>query len=467
MDLPPRRWLVRGVLALVVGSLVIAAAVSAVAYEPPSLGPGTVEQPANGSTVVSVQGFHFEGVGNAKKPARLVSAGPRAESEWVYDGSKRNARWFYDVDPLANGNLLVTSTVPGDTVVFELDPDSQKRVWTERFDAEDTHDVDLINGDQLLVANMREYNGSSDVSNDRLFVYDRSKDEIVWDWQFREHFPNATDGGFSEDWSHVNDVDKIGDGKYLASPRNFDQAIVVDRQTGNITMRLGRDGELGTLYEQHNPDYLESENGTPTILVADSENDRIVEYARVGGPPGKGEWRQTWNLTGDLNWPRDADRLPNGNTLVVDSMNHRVIEVTPAGEVVWEMDAPWATYDAERIAHGDEPDGPTITDQNASGNVTLYGGSETGVAGAPTIPSVVKGVVAKTPLPAAATGLAESWRRVSPWFKPTWMPIWAFSIVVVCLGVVLVWGVGESVYQRRRIQRRFVETFGGVRDRLS
>ena len=242
-------------------------------------------------------------------------------------------------------------------------------------------------------------------------------------------------------------------------------AVLAEAQVDALRRSVDDDHE--TLYEQHNPTYLESENGTPTILVADSENDRIVEYARVGGPPGEGEWKRTWTLTGDLNWPRDADRLPNGNTLIVDSMNHRVIEVTPAGEVVWETDAPWATYDAERVAYGDEPGGPTIRDQNASGNVTLHGGTETGVAGAPTIPSVVKGVVAATPLPAAVTNAAESWRRVSPWFKPTWMPTWAFSIVVVCLGVVSIWGVGEGIYQRRRIRRRVATSFGGVRNRLS
>jgi hypothetical protein len=30
------------------------------------------------------------------------------------------------------------------------------------------------------------------------------------------------------------------------------------------------------LYEQRNPQYLRGQNGTPTVLVADSENDRVV-----------------------------------------------------------------------------------------------------------------------------------------------------------------------------------------------
>ncbi|WP_049901853.1 aryl-sulfate sulfotransferase [Halococcus agarilyticus] len=478
MDLPPRRWLLRGVLGIVVGSLVVAAAVSAVAYEPPSLGPGTVEQPANGSTVVSVQGFHFEGVGNAKKPARLVAAGPRAATEWVSDGSKRNARWFYDVDPLANGNLLVTSTVPGDTVVFELDPGTQRRVWTERFDAEDTHDVDLVNGDQLLVANMREYNGSSGVSNDRLFVYDRGEDEIVWEWQFREHFPNGTDGGFSADWSHVNDVDKIGEGRYLASPRNFDQVIVVDRSTGEITMRLGRDGQLGTLFEQHNPDYLESENGTPTILVADSENDRIVEYARVGESGNGSEWERTWELSGGFNWPRDADRLPNGNTLVTDSLNHRVIEVTPTGDVVWEYYAPWAPYDAERLsatgaddANGSNPanasvggsHGPTMTDLNATGSYEVSGGAGEGVTDGVQFSTWVASVAAGTPIGTTVESVAERYAHVTPFVRPVWLSSWSFAALLGAVLVGLPWALGEGLYHRERIRH----AAGRARSRLS
>jgi PGF-CTERM protein len=188
---------------------------------------------------------------------------------------------------------------------------------------------------------------------------------------------------YTDDWTHVNDVDEIGDGRYLASPRNFDQAIVVNRSTDEIEMKLGEDGETDILDEQHNPDYLESENGTPAMLVGDSANDRIVEYANPDGVSGsdatgassdssEGDltdgtgWERTWTLEGDLNWPRDADRLPSGNTLVTDSSNHRVVEVTPEGEIVWEVYAPWLVYDAARVPAG-EHGGPTATDLNATG----------------------------------------------------------------------------------------------------
>ncbi|SFG08901.1 Arylsulfotransferase (ASST) [Halopelagius inordinatus] len=457
LSLTPR-WILRAVLALVVvGSLVAGAALTA-AYEPPEIQSGTVEKQANGTTYVAVQGFHFQGEDAGKKPARLVAAGPNAQPEWIYNGSKYGASWFYSVDPLENGNLLVVNTAPGETMVYELDPDTRERVWQQNFSIEDTHDVDLINDDQLLVANMR--NTENGTSNDRIFVYDLGEDEIVWEWHFKDHYPNDTDNGISsDDWSHVNDVDKIGDGEYLISPRNFDQVAVVNRSTGNITMRLGEDDDYDVMNEQHNPQYLESENGTPTILVADSENDRVVEYACTDRSGGECDWERVWTVGEDqLNWPRDADRLPNGNTLIVDSMNHRVIEVTPEGEIVWEAYTPWAPFDAERGEYGNEPGGPTMQEQNVSGSYELSGsaGETPGTGDERTFPEWLTATFGETPVGGPATDLADTWKSLSQWVKPVWMAPWTLVFVSVALVVGLPWAVAELVSHRRRV-------VGGVR----
>ncbi|WP_135805850.1 PGF-CTERM sorting domain-containing protein [Halorussus marinus] len=339
---------------------------------------GTVTEPANGTTVVSVQGMRFGSEGG-KRPAKLVGVGPRGEIRWVHQSAEElDAVWGYDVDPMANGHVFVTATVRGhETVVYEFDPAAQQRVWTERFDLADTHDADLIEGgEEILVANMRNYNETTDENEDRIFVYNRTTEEIEWEWHFDDHYDrDDVAENYTDDWTHVNDVDEVGEGLYLASPRNFDQAIVVNRSTGEIELKLGADQNHDVLDEQHNPDYLESENGTPTLLVGDSENDRIVEYANRGRDPTDGDgWTRTWSLTGDLNWPRDADRLADGDTLVTDSASHRVAEVTPEGEVVWEFYAPWLIYDAARLSQTNESGGPTMADLNATGAREIDGG---------------------------------------------------------------------------------------------
>lgn len=84
------------------------------------------------------------------------------------------------------------------------------------------------------------------------------------------------------------------------------------------------------LDNQHNPQYL-----SPTrILVADAGNDRVVELHKTAS----GSWTVAWELHSvggvPFDWPRDADLLPNGNVLITDTFNSRIVEVAPIGTVV-------------------------------------------------------------------------------------------------------------------------------------
>ena len=450
-----RAWRARAVLLVVLLLLLSPTVASAVGSQGTRLGAGTVDAPADNTTYVSIQGFHFKGVGNAKKPARLVAADGDGEGRVLVSGVDNDlpfrARWFYDTDPLPDGDLLVTSTNPDGTVVFRYDPDAGAVEWNESFDFRDTHDVDLINGDQLLIANMRKYEDG--VSNDRLLVYDRGNDSVVWDWTFNDHYPRGTDGGYKSDWTHVNDVDKVGNGRYLASPRNFDQVILVNRSSREIEYRLGEDGDHDTLYEQHNPDFFVDESGTPTILVADSENDRVVEYAYEGG-----QWKEVWSV-GGFNWPRDADRLPNGNTLITDSLNHRVVEVNPQGEVVWEFYASWAPYDAERGAPGSN--GPSMQSLDAGGSHTVSGGADAGPASQETFPDWLRRSTAGTPVAGPGEEIAARYQHITPFLRPVWMSSWALLGVFLALPLCLLWGLGELIHGRDRIREALAGRRGG------
>ena len=458
-----RRTLARVAVALLVVALLLPAGVSALTYSPTDFEPGTIDEPADNPTVVGIQGFHFQGRSAAKKPARLASIDGDGSFGWQFAGDRVNGVWFYDVDPLPNGNLLAVSTTPGGTVVFELDPETREPVWTERLDMEDTHDVDLLPNGDLLVANMRERDGD-EPPDDRVVVYNRSTDAITWEWTFRNHYPESTDGGYNDDWTHVNDADATGDGRILVSPRNFDQVILINRSTKAIEMQLGDDEDYDVLNEQHNPDWLVSEAGRPTILVADSENNRVIEYERrctgdpmTTAPPGC-SWNATWTVgvEGNLNWPRDADRLPNGNTLITDSLNHRVIEVTPQGEIVWEYYATWGPYDAERLGAanrsapgtGGSAAGPTMADADATGEYALSGS-----ANDPPVPSEASGPSVLL-ADAGLDGLARTWSHVVPWVKPVWASGWEFVAAVTGLLVGLGWAGAEVAQNRDRLAAR-------------
>ncbi|WP_251328636.1 aryl-sulfate sulfotransferase [Haloplanus pelagicus] len=438
----------RRVFGLALVALLLAAAGSSLAYDPVddgALGPGTVERDSGNVTVVSTQGVHFAGQFDRSRPPRLLSIDPDGSLRWQYEGDHdEGARgWFYDIDPLPNGNLLVVSPRGGETLVYELDRETRERVWTERLPFTDTHDVDRLDDGRLVVAHMRA-DVENGTSGDRVVVWNRSRSEVTWEWRFADHFPADTDGGVDDDWTHVNDVDPVGEDRLLVSPRNFDQVLLINRTTGEIEIRLGSDGDLDTLDAQHNPDYLRGPDGRPTLLVADSGNDRVVEYAREGG-----DWNRTWTLTGNLTWPRDADRLPNGNTLVVDSLGHRVIEVTPRGRVVWEFYATWAPYDAERLGTGDGSNGPTVQELNATGRYTVRGGAgESPGVDRATPQAWLDRATDGTPAERLGSGLATWWAHRAPWFRPAWLSPWGFLAAVLAFGVAAAWLATEAYWWR-------------------
>jgi len=188
--------------------------------------------------------------------------------------------------------------------------------------------------------------------------------------------------------------------------------------------------------------------------VADSENDRVVEYAREDG-----SWNRTWTLSGNLTWPRDADRLPNGNTLIVDTLGNRVIEVTPTGRVVWGFYATWAPYDAERLGTGDGSNGPTVAELNATGTYAVRGGAGDSPAAARNTPDAwLDGATDGTPVAETAERLATWWGHRAPWFRPVWMSPWGFPAALLAAGVGAAWLACEGYWRwgsavRARLRR--------------
>jgi hypothetical protein len=109
------------------------------------------------------------------------------------------------------------------------------------------------------------------------------------------------------------------------------------------------------------------------VLVADSHNDRIVELER--GPDG--EWTVAWEIYAaegvNFNWPRDADRLANGNTLITDSLNKRLVEVNRSGATVWSYNTPEVPYEAERLPEGETVGGTAYADAGGDDGPTTIG----------------------------------------------------------------------------------------------
>ncbi|WP_158056567.1 arylsulfotransferase family protein [Halorussus halophilus] len=321
----------------------------------------------NGTTVVSGHGIDGDS-------AALVAFGPDGSVRYYND----TYHGYFDVDPVEGTESTVEYVAerPYDnescnakctlSVVerVNLTTGELTRVY-RRIIPQDRganwHDVDRVGDHRLLVG---------DIHRDEMYVVDTKTGLTRWEWEVQHDFPISGGGEYPTDWAHLNDVEKLPDGRYMTSLRNQDQVVFVDPETGmQDDWTLGADDEYSVLYEQHNPDYIPKSEGGPAVLVADSLNHRVVEYQRTNG-----SWEQSWVWSDErMQWSRDADRLPNGNTLVADTNGNRVVEVNESGDVVWSIDF-YSPYEVERLGTGDESAGgpsaerANLTSQRVSGD---------------------------------------------------------------------------------------------------
>ena len=146
------------------------------------------------------------------------------------------------------------------------------------------------------------------------------------------------------DYYHLNAVEVLGETplgrkdhrfrsrNLLISLRNADILIILDGDTLEPVWHWGE----GDLELPHDPTWLP--NGR--LLVFDNGTRR--GYSRVlEVDPQSGELRWQYPRRGERSllseWRGSSQRLAGGNTLICESERGHALEVSPAGEVVWEF----------------------------------------------------------------------------------------------------------------------------------
>lgn len=394
---------------------------------------------------------------------------------WYYGDSYDE---YYDVDPVDDHSVIVTAMdelskqeCPVDTTcsieyILQINlTTGEESVFYERYRPgireNEWHDVDRLSEDVFLVAGM---------AKERVFIVNTTTGIIDWAWDPQSHYDISTGGsavfglpGYPYDWTHLNDVERLDDGRIMVSMRNHDEVIFIDPSTGvEEDWTLGEDGDYSVLYEQHNPDFIPTERGGPAVIVADSHNNRIVEFQRVND-----EWRESWTWADDdLQWPRDADRLPNGHTIVTDTNGARVVEVDRNGSVVWEVSRVPGVYDVERMGTGDESHtGKSAVALGLSGTVETEPdamGTDTSTPTPTSTPGTLKGAI-KSAVPPI---LLNSLLYVTPW--------WFSWLGLDGLGLFAAVGLAAAALRLRvpftaipvRLYRRVAAVVARLRDRL-
>ena len=321
--------------------------------------------------------------------------------------------------PCSRTGFRVINLTPQPQVVSEYSFPVRTRKDSE------VHDVERLPSGEFLL---------TDMENERIFTVKGG--EVTWRWNASSLYEAPSDPT-KTDWLHINDVDVIDEGRYLVSVRNANQLVIVERgkgvveiinedEPGSSDQSCRKNGQLvdvdgnddvrcgdpTVINHQHNPQWL----GEDAVLVADSDNGRVVELHRTESE----SWEPAWTLDRagniELDWPRDADRLPNGNTLITDTLNRRLVEVNESGEVVWSVETQRIPYEADRLPVGESVGGPRY---NASTEMAASPGNDIPV------------------LSLALVGLRAVFPSVPFWYAETQLLLTLLSLAFVLAGIVI------------------------------
>jgi len=423
--------------------------------------------PSGQVTVIATQGFYV-----ADERAELVAIDRRGEIIYF----ENEYRVYFDVDPIPETEHTVEYVAAkhfgaDDEECSEFGTKCSRNVLNrvnlstgdrERVYAEITpwhgnnrwHDVDRLNETHLVLA---------DIVRDSVRIVDVEDEETTAVWNATEIYDEDQGGGFG-DWTHINDVEVLPDGRIMASMRNMDEVVFLEREDGELTANeswtLGEGGNHDIMYEQHNPDYIPASRGGPAVLVADSENERILEYHRENG-----SWERAWGWKDTrLQWPRDADRLPSGLTLTVDSHGDRVLEVTPDGERLWTVDV-GMPYDVERLGTGDESTGGyaigAIPPDRAYGPPAGEGNDSTGGVTNPDQSVIDRNVLALKGL------IPSKWTNSLLYVLPTWAQFTDLFFIFGTVLAGLALAVSEFYHSRFSARHGLRRVWSAATDGLS
>ena len=320
----------------------------------------------------------------------IIAVDAEGDIVWFYEYESRRTS---DLRQLEDGRYLWImqslvgvagneGTAPGRAVEMTL---NGQITWISPPDEIDSwvhHEASrLPNGNQLLlIYEPRDLPGMtpSDWLGDRIIEMDRHTKEIVGNWSTFDHYSLGdfqAQFGPGGDWVHGNAaVYNEADGSVYYSARSLSRITRIDWATKDVVYSFGEDYQSGDapfadneFSFQHAPQILPNgnlllfNNGNTIEPLTDPRQSSAVEFA-FNDPQNPTNATVVWrhDMVDDMGAPLyapflgDADRLPNGNTLMVAGPLVTVLEVDAASQPVWRMVVgdPFplgAIYRAERI----------------------------------------------------------------------------------------------------------------------
>jgi hypothetical protein len=227
-----------------------------------------------------------------------------------------------------------------------------------------------------------------------------ARGDVLWQWRASDHIDELgfsaaardvignrlafNEARGSADWLHINSATLVGPNRwYDAGDRRFhpDNVVISSRQAniiaivardGSVVWRLGPDYQetpamaaIGQIIGQHHPHIVpKGLPGAGNLLVFDNGGTAGYGFATPVAPEGRDGVRRHFSRVLEIDpvtlekvweysvagnesyrffshYVSSAQRLPNGNTLITEGADGRLLEVTTEGEIVWEYVSPY------------------------------------------------------------------------------------------------------------------------------
>ncbi len=241
----------------------------------------------------------------------------------LYRGRQGKRNGLNDVELLNNGNILFNIQLVG---AYEINRNGE--VLWQHIDNQMSHDIDRLNNGNTLYVQ-----GWVDKGEKHVVEVDGEGNE-VWSWDGMGDYNKKPFSKHNfQGWIHVNAVTRTGDGNTFISLRNFNRFIQVNKN-GELVREKIFGGKKGKLLKKkigpHDPEVLSNGN----ILVPLTAVNKVIEVGSEG---------KVWEYNDPIGRKpstsiRDANRLPNGNTLI--AKYNKIVELDKNGNIVWELVVP-------------------------------------------------------------------------------------------------------------------------------
>ncbi|MHA1650863.1 MAG: aryl-sulfate sulfotransferase [Candidatus Helarchaeota archaeon] len=284
---------------------------------------------------------------NPDRP-RIIEVDMEGNIIWEYilpDDLKNYTNPGFDVEYLPNtDHILFVCPLKG---IYEIDRNGTL-VWSYN-DCKISHDADrLPNGNTLFV-----WGGCDEMSDAQVREVNKSG-FVVWSWHAKDYYNISPYHTIScQGWTHTNAVTRLSNNLTLISLRNFNFLVLVN-EIGDVIKEIGKN----VIYYPHDPEVLKNGN----ILVASQRTliscdpmipNTSMEYTpvlEINSSTDAIVWEYNATDWYDIQLTRDCNRLPNNNTLIVGTT--KIIEVTPSGEIVWQLELNTRIYQGESASRG-------------------------------------------------------------------------------------------------------------------